>query len=261
MQARHQNDDRYFTELADTTRRYILPFIADHRPIRESMRILEIGCGAGGNLLPFREAGCTVHGIDLAASKAASAQRLLDPEGTEASVEISCGNFLTMPFPVEKYDLILIHDVIEHIGDKAAFMQRLQAFLAPRGTVYFAFPAWQMPFGGHQQICRSRVLSRLPFIHLLPAQLYRALLKSFGERRETVEELLDIRRCRTSIERFHRLVRDHGYRIVREQLYFINPHYQAKFGLRPRRLPGWIAAIPGVRNFCTTSCFCLLEHT
>lgn len=259
MQARHLNDDQYFAELADTARRHILPFIAAHKPLRAGMRVLEIGCGVGGNLQAFKERGYTVHGVDLAASKIASARRLLGAD-TDAEVDLSCQNFLTMPVPAEKYDLVFIHDVIEHIGDKDGFMEHLRAFLAPGGTVYFAFPAWQMPFGGHQQICRSKVMSRWPFVHLLPAPLYRALLKGAGEKPETADELSDIRRCRTSVERFRRLVRRHGFRVVREQLYFINPHYETKFGLRPRRLARWIAALPWIRNFCATTCFYLVEQ-
>ncbi len=250
MQARHKNDEQYFEELAGTTRRYILPFIQRHKPLCAGMRVLEIGCGVGGNLQVFSEAGCVVHGVDIAASKVDVARRLLG-----AGTELSREDFLKMAVPEEKFDLVFIHDVIEHITDKDAFMVHLKAFLRPQGMVYFAFPAWQMPFGGHQQICRSRLVSRLPFVHLLPAPLYRGLLKSVGEKEGTIRELLDIKRCKMPVERFRKLVRRHGYTLVCEQLYFINPHYEAKFGLRPRKLARWIAAIPWVRNFFATSCF------
>jgi SAM-dependent methyltransferase len=254
MQARHKNDEQYFEELAGTTRRYILPFIERHKPLAAGMRVLEVGCGVGGNLQVFKESGCTIEGVDIVASKVESARKLLGAEGN-----ISCGDFLKMPVPEEKFDLIFIHDVIEHITDKDTFMTHLKAFLKPGGMVYFAFPAWQMPFGGHQQICRSGAASHLPFVHLLPSALYRAFLKSVGERDETVDELLDIKQCKMPVERFRKLVRRHGYTLVREQLYFINPHYEAKFGLRPRKLPRWIAAIPWVRNFFATSCFYLVQ--
>ncbi len=259
MQTRHQNDEQYFEELARTTRRYILPFIQQHKSLETGMRVLEIGCGVGGNLQAFKELGCTIHGIDLVKPKVDLARRLLDETGQNTQVNLSCRNFLTMPAPDEAFDLVFVHDVIEHIADKDTFMERLKAFLRPDGMAYFAFPAWQMPFGGHQQMCRSRVISRLPFIHLLPASLYRTLLKGAGENLQTVDELLAIQRCKTSSESFRRLVRRHGYDIVREQLYLINPHYEAKFGLRPRKIPRWIASIPRVRDFFATSCFYLVQ--
>jgi SAM-dependent methyltransferase len=259
MQARHRNDEQYFEELAGTARRYILPFIRQHKPVEAGMRVLEIGCGVGGNLQAFRELGCVVHGIDIAASKIDIARRLLDGTGQDPTVNLSCQDFLTMPSPAETFDWVFIHDVIEHITDKDAFMERLKAFVRPDSLVYFAFPAWQMPFGGHQQICRSRIASRFPFLHLLPTPLYRAFLKAVGEQRATIDELLDIQRCKTPIERFRKLLRRHGYTLVREQLYLINPHYEAKFDLRPRKLPRWIAALPWIRNFFSTSCFYLIR--
>ena len=33
------------------------------------MNILEIGCGDGGNLLPFNELGCNTTGVDLSAGR------------------------------------------------------------------------------------------------------------------------------------------------------------------------------------------------
>lgn len=254
MQERYRNDKRYFDELAATTRRHIVPFIEAARPLAAGMEVLEAGCGVGGNLLPFAEAGCRATGIDLHPGKiAAAADLLADQEGAR----VFCRDFFESE-PDRRYDLIVVHDVIEHIADKGAFLARLRDFLAPGGLIFVAFPAWQMPFGGHQQICRSAVASHLPFVHLLPGPLYPAFLRLCGERRATVDELLDIRRCRTSIGPFRRLVAGSGLRIAAEQLWLINPHYEAKFGLRPRRLPRLLGRVPWVRNFLSTSCFYLL---
>jgi SAM-dependent methyltransferase len=254
MQERYRNRKRYFDELAATTRRYILPFMAGHHPVSEGTEVLEVGCGEGGNLLPFAEAGCRATGIDIHPGKIEAAAELL---ADWPRVRVFCQDFLQTE-PDRLYDLIVVHDVIEHITDKDAFLARLHLFLRPGGMMFFAFPAWQMPFGGHQQICRSPIASRLPFMHLLPGGLYRRILCGFGESDAVIDELLDIRRCRTSIERFRCLVARHGYRIVREQLWFINPHYEVKFGLHPRRLTPLIGKIPWIRNFFSTSCFYLI---
>lgn len=158
-----------------------------------------------------------------------------------------------------QFDLILCHDVIEHISDKEEFMRRTRAYLRPGGIAFFAFPAWQMPFGGHQQMCSNRRLARLPYFHLLPAGLYRRILERGGESPEAIAEFLEIKRTATPIELFERLVRHSGMQKIDRRLWLVNPHYEAKFGLRPRRLPSIPGSIPWLRNFYTTSCFYLLK--
>ena len=52
MQERHINRDRYFEEQAQTTRKYYIPYIK--RIVGDlPEKVLEVGCGEGGNLLPF----------------------------------------------------------------------------------------------------------------------------------------------------------------------------------------------------------------
>lgn len=48
MQDRHTNRKRYFDELAVSSRKYFLPYLEEFFPITSSTRILEIGCGDGG---------------------------------------------------------------------------------------------------------------------------------------------------------------------------------------------------------------------
>ena len=122
-----------------------------------------------------------------------------------------------------------------------------------------SFPAWQMPFGGHQQICRSRIISHLPFVHLFPKTFFRLLLKASGEDDACIEELMSIKRTKTSIELFEQLLKTIGKFIITDRtLWLINPHYETKFGLHPLQLPKCLAIIPYVRNFITTSCFYVL---
>lgn len=249
---------QYFDHLAATSRKYYLPWLSSLMKFGPGVNVLEIGCGEGGNLLPFAEAGCSVVGVDMAAGKIEAAERFFAEDGVQ-------GRFIASDiFAVKElegcFDLIICHDVIEHIPDKNEFMRRVRKYLRPgSGLAFFAFPAWQMPFGGHQQICRSRVLSHLPWFHLLPQAVYRRMLKSGGESPDTVKELLDIKRTATPIELFERVVRKEGFRTVSRTFWFINPHYEAKFGLRPRRLPCFLGGIPWLRNFYTTSCFYLLR--
>ncbi|MGL4228229.1 MAG: class I SAM-dependent methyltransferase, partial [Tannerellaceae bacterium] len=64
MQERHMDRLAYFTELANTSREFYLDYLDPFFEVRPGMNILEVGCGEGGNLLPFAEKGCIVKGID-----------------------------------------------------------------------------------------------------------------------------------------------------------------------------------------------------
>ena len=65
MQKRHQDRQCYFNELANTSRSFYINYVKQFISLSSSTHILEIGCGEGGNLLPFAELGCKVTGIDL----------------------------------------------------------------------------------------------------------------------------------------------------------------------------------------------------
>ena len=258
MQERQQNRALYFRELAATSERYFLPYIERFRPVEAGMRVLEIGCGDGGNLLPFARRGCVVTGVDMAATRIDDARRFFAEAGAEGTF-IASDIFLMKDLEAS-FDLIVCHDVLEHIGDKRTFLANLRRYVRPGGVAFMSFPAWMMPFGGHQQTLRNRWTSRLPFIHLLPNRLYAAVMRWGGADSRCIEGMLDIKRTRCTIELFERLARLTGMHIVDRRLYFINPHYEVKFGLRPRRLWSVIGAIPYVRDFFTTSCFYILRN-
>lgn len=260
MQKRHQNRRRYFTELANTSRDYYLDYLRCCVSLGKGTRILEIGCGEGGNLLPFAEVGCDVVGIDLSEWRIQQARSFFESCGRKG--QFVSKDFLKATAPqdeAEKFDVILVHDVIEHIQpeQKEPFLSHALRFLKHDGVVFVGFPAWQMPFGGHQQIVRGLV-SKLPYVHLLPDTVYGWLIRLSGNSQDSASELLDIKRCRVSIERFERMAANTGFHIARRTLWLVNPHYRQKFGLRPRVLWPWAGNIMYVRNFYTTSAFYLL---
>ena len=65
MQIRHKNREIYFREQAECTQKYVIPYIEQVLCIKPNLRILEIGCGEGGNLKPFLDLGCQCVGIDI----------------------------------------------------------------------------------------------------------------------------------------------------------------------------------------------------
>lgn len=257
MQSRQNNRRQYFDELATTSEKYFLPYINKYHAIKAGMNVLEIGCGDGGNLLPFARLGCNVVGVDMAEKRIQDASLFFKENGAEGRF-ISSDVFLLKELEYS-FDLIICHDVIEHILNKGEFVLKCQSLLKAGGVIFMSFPAWQMPFGGHQQICHSKILSHLPFIHLLPASLYKTLLKLGGEDNGCISELMDIKKTRCPIELFEKTIFSKGFKLIDRTFYFINPHYEIKFHLKPRKLCSVLGRIPYLRNYVTTSSFYLLK--
>ena len=72
---------------------------------------------------------------------------------------------------------------------------------------------------------------------------------------------MEIKGCGTTIELFKKLVKEVELTQVDEAYYFINPHYESKFGLKPVKTISIFSAIPIWRNFFTTSYFAILKKT
>jgi SAM-dependent methyltransferase len=260
MFERHLNRDRYFAEQVYTTEKYVIPFIRKVMPVTAATTVLEIGCGEGGNLKPFLDMGCSVTGVDYSPSKIDLALEFYKDHPLKANISLVKDDIYNC---AEKYngcfDLIYMRDVIEHIHDQDRFMEFIKPMLRPGGMVFFGFPPWQNPFGGHQQICQNKLVSKLPFIHLLPVPLYRGLLRLAGEPEARIENLLEIKETGITIERFINILQQKRYIIKRQELFFINPNYEVKFNLKPRVLGYHLSSVKGLRNFYTTSAYFLVE--
>lgn len=252
MQKRHTDRYRYFREEAATTEKYFIPYLSEFIDVGD-ISVLEVGCGEGGNLLPFARRGCRVVGVDLSEQRVRQAESFFSREC--AAGTFICDDVMHYRGDGRLFDLIVCHDVVEHIHEKGKMLLALKRLLAPGGRLFVAFPAWQMPFGGHQQIARSWVVSHLPFVHLLPELAFCLMLRLFGEDASKINELIGIRRTRCTVEMFEREAAYAGYTVCDRRLWLVNPHYEVKFGLRPIRLCRQLSALPYVRNFMASSCF------
>lgn len=259
MQERHHNRQKYFEEQAYTTEKHVLPFIEEAYPLEGDLRILEVGCGEGGNLKPFLERGFRVWGVDLSASKIQNGQTFYQDHPLRDQLQLKATD--VFQFRTEKkFHLIFLRDVLEHIHGQEDFLASIGDLLEADGRLFLGFPPWINPFGGHQQICRSRFLSRLPFLHLLPRPLYRKSLKLAGESEATLAALMEIRDTGIGIQRFLRICRKTGWKIQGKTYYLINPNYEIKMGLKPRKLFFPLSAVPRLRElFITTSYFLLAK--
>jgi len=259
MHERHSDRELYFREQAQTTSRYVIPFISGVRPVSQTLTVLEIGCGEGGNLLPFLEAGCArVTGIDISEHKIENARRFYASIPGGERVEFIAADIYDSA-DAGKFDLIMMRDVLEHIHDQARFIAFVKKLLAHEGVLFIAFPPWNNPFGGHQQVCNSRILSKMPWIHLLPRGLYSRLLRAAGENSAKIDGLLEIKETGINLGRFEAIIKKEGFSILKKSLWLINPNFEVKFGLHPRKLPAFAGSAPFLRNFLTTTGYYIIS--
>ena len=264
MQDRHLNREKYFIEQGVTTEKYVIPLIKKTHNINSASSILEIGCGEGGNLIPFYKMGCEkILGVDMSESKIKNAKTFFNKlDGNRKSLNFICNDIYNIGVDdIGQFDIIITRDVLEHIHGQEKFMKFVKKFMKPNGKFFLGFPPWYNPFGGHQQMCNSVFLSKTPYFHILPKSAYKLILIWFGEPETKIKGLLEVKETGITIERFENILKTEKYQINKRLFYFINPNYEIKFGLKPRRAWRIISSIPFLRNFFITTNYYVVSKT
>ncbi len=124
-------------------------------------RLLEIGCGPGWALKMFVDAGFDARGVDVSsdAVERARAAGLRAIVG-DAESDVLCSKPGAGETP-EIADVVVALEVLEHLVDPAAALQRMRQLLTPGGRLVVSLPnevalparlsiLWgRLPFGGH----------------------------------------------------------------------------------------------------------------
>ena len=120
----HVGGSRFVTGLAD-----------DAQVSAESM-VLDLGSGLGGpaRLLSWRYQ-CHVHGIDASKERCRDARKLTKLVGLQTRVTFACGDFLTLPVPDAKFDVIWGQGAWNHVKDKNRFLSRWMPALRIGGRI------------------------------------------------------------------------------------------------------------------------------
>ena len=108
-------------------------------------KILELGSGTGGNLPLLSRFGRVVSvEMDETARKIAAVRhRGADIRGGALPYEL--------PLAEEKFDLVCMFDVLEHIEDDAAALLAARTHMAPGGALLITVPAYKALFGPHDE--------------------------------------------------------------------------------------------------------------
>jgi methyltransferase-like protein len=110
-----------------------------------SCRVLELGCGDGGNALSIAQSlpGASVIGIDAAATAIARGMSLLGAAGLE-NVELRCEDLERLPEDLGSFDYIVAHGVYSWIPPRvrSALLACCRARLNPAGIAFISYNAY-----------------------------------------------------------------------------------------------------------------------
>lgn len=99
----------------------------------EGLRILDVGCGAGLLCEPLARSGAQVTGIDAAEKNVGAARIHAASQGI--AVDYRVGDPAVALRPDERFDVVLLLEVVEHAADVEAFLAAAARHVVPGGML------------------------------------------------------------------------------------------------------------------------------
>lgn len=107
-----------------------LPRLVDFNAYR-GKKLLEIGCGAGVDLVRFARAGAIVTGVDLSRTSNDLARQNIAQNDLQADLRIMDGEELQ--FADESFDVVYAHGVLQYTADANRMISEIHRVLKPGG--------------------------------------------------------------------------------------------------------------------------------
>jgi SAM-dependent methyltransferase len=118
-------------------------------PAVENARVLELGCAAGGNLLPFAAAypGARATGVDLSTQQIESGQAVIKAMGLK-NIDLRAMSITDIDKDFGQFDYIIVHGVFSWVPPvvREAILRVCRENLTPDGIAYVSYntyPGWK----------------------------------------------------------------------------------------------------------------------
>jgi len=246
-----ENTIYYWGYMYDLGVTYIVPFLKKMKIFKEGDSVAEIGSAEGGGLHAFLDNGSNLAlGTDIAKLRLKEGEAISKIIGY--NIEYHYHDIINEePYPqwAEKYDLVILRDVIEHLDNPEIAIRNIKKIIKPGGFLYITFPPYKSPFGGHQHTLAGNFITKIPWLHILPKSLFFKLIKS--GRPQDIEEVERLKDLQFSPEKMEYVAKKAGYKLFMVDFYLIRPVYKMKFGFNPIRMR------IGTKNKFIRNYFCL----
>jgi 2-polyprenyl-3-methyl-5-hydroxy-6-metoxy-1,4-benzoquinol methylase len=131
--------------IVDTLLRRFLGAHKNDSAPRETLRILDVGCGTGG-MLPVLSRHGRVTGID-------QEPLALDYCRRRGITDVHLQESYDAP---AAFDVVTLFDVLEHVDDEAGFLKKVGRWLRPGGLLLLTVPAFPMLWSAHDELNQHR---------------------------------------------------------------------------------------------------------
>jgi SAM-dependent methyltransferase len=159
-------------------------------------RVLDVGCGAGTDLVRFARHGARVTGVDIADSAIALARLNVRHHGLSAGLLVADGE--RVPFADGAFDLVYAHGVVQYTANGRRLVEECRRVLRPGGQAIFQV---------YNRLSWLNALSKIMKVDLEHADAPALCTYSIGEFRSL---LTGFSRVRIILERFPVKSRLHG---------------------------------------------------
>jgi SAM-dependent methyltransferase len=127
-------------------------------------RVLVDGCGVGMYLSRLEQDAAQAVGLDIEHERTVEAHQIAS--------QVVCGAGERLPFPPASFDLILSHEVLEHVQDDRQAVCEIVRTLRPGGRLVLFVPNRGYPYETHGIYWRGRYhFGNIPLVNYLPTRL------------------------------------------------------------------------------------------
>ena len=143
-------------------------------------QLLEVGCGAGIDLVRFARGGAVVTGVDLAEVPIALARKNLELNGLAADLRVMNGEALA--FDDNSFDVVYAHGVLQYPPDATRMARELHRVLRPGGQAIVMVYNRRSWLNGLSKVTRVELEhADAPVLNMFTGGELRALLAPFAE--------------------------------------------------------------------------------